>query len=104
GEAGPGGELGGEVGLSIGEAAAHRRADAWGHVRIERVHVEADVHEAGAGDVRKRLAHRALDAEAVDIAHRVDPRLEAAEELALALVERAHADERHAGPPDRGHG
>src|SRR5918911_811318 len=68
---------------------------------IDRVHVEADVNEARPGDVLERLAHRPLDAEAVDVAHREDLGVEAAEELALARVERPYADERDALRVDR---
>jgi hypothetical protein len=63
-------------------------------VGIDRVHVERDVEEGGAGRVRERLAHARLDADPVDLAHREDLRVELAEQLPLAVVERADADER----------
>ena len=44
----------------------------------------------------ERLAHARLDADSVDLAHREHLRVEPAEQLALAGVERADADERDA--------
>ena len=55
----------------------------------------------GPGDVRERIAHGPLDAEPVDVAHREHLDAQLAHPLALALVERAHADERHAVRLDR---
>ena len=59
------------------------------------------MHEAGAGDVVERLADRPLDADPVDLAHRVDadamPRAGA-----LGRVERPDADERDAVGVDGG--
>ena len=78
--------------------AAHRRADAGCDLGIDDVHVEAHVHEPRPGDVGERLADRPLDAEAVDVAHREHLRAELPHAFALALVERAHADERDACP------
>src|SRR3954447_19327578 len=49
----------------------------------------------------ERLAHAGLDPEAVDLAHRPDLRVELLEQLALSLVERAHADERDPARLDR---
>ncbi len=93
---GLGDELHREVRLAIREPAAHGRADARRDVRVEHVHVEADVDEAGARDVRERLANGTLDSEPVDVAHREDARVELRQELPLAVVERADADQRHA--------
>ena len=45
---GLGDELEREVRLAVGEAAAHRRADAGREHRVDRVEVEADVHERRA--------------------------------------------------------
>ncbi len=101
-EAGLGDELEREVRLPVGEAAAHRRADARRHLGVERVHVERDVDEAGAGDVRERLPDRPLDPDPVDVAHRVRLDPELADPLALLRVDRAEADERHARRLDGG--
>src|SRR5262249_3846261 len=54
---------------------------------------EADVHEAGPGDMCERLAHSPLDAQAVDVAHREDESVELPEQLPLPFVERSDADE-----------
>src|SRR5207244_12651729 len=43
----------------------------------------------------ERFAQHALDAEPVDIAHREDHGIELAQELPLAFVERANADQSH---------
>ena len=94
-------ELECEVRLAVGEAAADRSSDAGRDLRVERVHVERDVHEAGAGDLRQRLADRPLDPDPVDVAHRVRADAELANPLALALVERPQADERDAARVDR---
>ena len=94
-------ELEREVGLAVGEPAAHRRPNAGRHLRVERVHVEADVDEPGPGDVRERLANRAIDADPIDVAHRVDLRVELVEKVALALVEPAHPHERDTADLDR---
>ena len=58
------------------------------------------MNEAVARHVVERLAHHRLDAEAVEVAHRVDARLELGEQLALRLVERPHPDERNPRPLD----
>ena len=89
-----GDELEREVGLAVGEAAAHGGADAGGDLRVDRVEVDADVQERRPVQERQRLAKRALDAVPVDLAHREDPEVEVADQLALAVVERADADER----------
>src|SRR5438034_7430104 len=60
------------------------------------------MHEAGAGHMRQRLPDGTLDAETVDVAHREDARVELLQQLALALVERADADERDAARHERG--
>ena len=49
----------------------------------------------------ERLAHARLDPDPVDLAHREDLRVELLQQLALALVERAHADERELPGLDR---
>ena len=59
------------------------------------------MHEAAAPDAVERLAHGPLDADAVDLAHRVDAHARLAQEPALALVERADADQRDASGVDR---
>src|SRR4051812_36411502 len=82
--------------LAIRKPAADGSADAGCDIRVEDVHVEADVHEAGTGHVGERFAHGALDSEPVEVAHREDACVELFEELALPLVERADADERDA--------
>src|SRR6059058_2739929 len=82
--------------LAVAEPTPDGRADPGGHVRIHRVHVEAHVHEARPCDVRQRLADRALDAEAIDVAHREHLRIELPEQLALALIERANPHEGNA--------
>ena len=92
-------ELEREVRLAVGEPAAHRRADARREHRVDGVEVEADVQERRAGEERERLAQDALDAEPVDLAHREDAHVELADQLALARVERADADERGARRP-----
>src|SRR2546426_10357359 len=79
--------------LAVREPTPDRGADTRGDVRIERVHVQADMDEAGASDMRKRLAHCPLHPEPVDVAHREHLRVELAEQRALALVQRADADE-----------
>src|SRR5712692_4474693 len=80
--------------LAVREAAADRRADAGRVLRVNDVHVEADVNEVRAGRMRERLAHAGLDAHAVDLAHREHLRIEPLQELTLTLIERANADER----------
>ena len=87
-----------EVRLAIREAAAYRRADARRVLGIDDVHVEAHVHEARPGGVGERLPHAGLDPDAVDLAHREHLRVEPAEQLALARVERADTDESEMRP------
>ena len=60
------------------------------------VEVDADVEEGRARRVRERLAHAGLDPVPVDLAHREHLRVEPAEQLALAVAERPHADQRAA--------
>ena len=86
-----GDELEREVRLAVGEPAAHRRADARRDLRIERVHVQRHVDEAGPGDVGQRLADRSLDPDPVDVAHRVGLDPELADPLALARVDRTQS-------------
>src|SRR5207248_1613213 len=81
-------ELEREMRLAVGQAAANGRPDSRCEGRVDDVHVEADVDESGAGDVRQRLAYRALDADPVDVAHREDLRVEMPEELPFRRVER----------------
>ena len=64
-----------------------RRAHARGDLGIDGVHIQADVDEPGAGDVLERLPDGPLDADPVDVAHRVHPRAELAKQVALGLVE-----------------
>ena len=94
-DAGLGDELEREVSLAVREASAHGRPYAGRDVRIQRVHVEADVHERRGGDGTERPAHHALEPEPVDVAHRRHVGVQAAEHVPLAVVERADADERH---------
>ena len=91
-------ELHGEVRLAVGEPAAHRRPDARCHVGIDRVHVEAHVNEARAGHVGERLANRMLDSETIHVAHREHLRVELAQQLPLAVVQRTDS---HKGDPTR---
>ena len=51
----------------------------------------------------ERLPHGALDADPVDVADREHLRIQPAQQVAFALVERAHAEERDAGAFDRRH-
>ena len=97
-------ELEREVGLAVGEAAADGCPDAGRHLRIQRVHVERDVHEAWAGDLCQRLADRPLDPDPVDVAHRVRADAELSNPLALAHVERPQPDECDAARLDRRQG
>ena len=89
-----GDELHREVRLAIGQAAAHRRSHTRCDIRVEDVHVERDVDEPGARDPVERLPYRALDPDAVDLAHREDAHSCLSEQPALAVVEQAGADER----------
>src|SRR5437763_1457661 len=82
-------ELEREMRLAVGQAAANGRPDARCEGRVDDVHVEADVDESGAGDVRQRLAYRALDADPVDVAHREDLRVEMPAEPPFPRGERA---------------
>ena len=59
------------------------------------------MHEARPGDVRERLAHSVLDAEAIDVAHREDKCVQPLEQLPLAVVEGADADQSHAARHNR---
>src|SRR5204862_6988693 len=72
GETGLRDQLHSQMRLAVREAAADQRTDARSDVRLERIHVEADVHEAGACDPCKRPTDDALDAAPVAVAHRVD--------------------------------
>src|SRR3954447_10051991 len=65
-EAGLGDELHRQVRLPVGKTAGDGGADAGRDVRLEGVNVEADVNEAGAGDVGQRLANHAFAAKPVD--------------------------------------
>src|SRR5579864_6259024 len=87
--------------LAIREAAAHRRPDAGSGLRVDRVEIEADVEEGRAGSVRDRFAHAALDADAVDVGHREDLRVDLLQQLPLALIERTYAEERQSARLDR---
>jgi len=82
------------VRLAVGEAAADGRADTGREHRVDRIEVEADMQERRPGEEGERVAQDALDAEPVDLAHRVDAHVELLDQLALARVERADADER----------
>ena len=89
-----------KVRLAVAEAAAHRRADARRDLRVDDIHVERDVHRRAVADVLDRGLHHRLDAHAVEVAHREDHRVEPAEQVALALVDRAGADQRRAAGLD----
>jgi len=73
--------------LAVRETAPHRCADAGRDVGIERVHVQAHVDEPGASDVPERLPDHSLEAEPVDVAHRVDRDVELREQAGLRGVE-----------------
>ena len=83
------------MGLAIGEPAAHGCPHSGSHVGVDHIHVERDVHERGVGHALERLTDNRLDPVAVEIGHGVDRDAEPADELALAVVEGAHADEEH---------
>ena len=70
--AGLGEQLHREVRLAVGDAAAHRRADAGRPERVHHVHVERDVDVRRAAHVLERAAHDGLHAEPVDLGDRVD--------------------------------
>src|SRR5579862_10073024 len=84
------------MGFTIGETAAYGSADTRRRLGIDDVEIEADVEEAGSGRVGNRLAHARLDAHAVDVGHREHLRVDLLQQLPLALVERAHTEEREA--------
>ncbi len=85
------------MGLAVGEAAANRGADAGREHRVDGVEVEADVQERCVRQELERLGEHALDTVPVDLAHREDAHVEVPDQVALARVERADADERSAG-------
>src|SRR5439155_7776628 len=85
-----------EVRLSVREATPDGRPDAGGDLRIDGVEIEAEVNEAGPGEMRERLANRPFEADPVDVAHRVHARIELVQPLPLPLVDRADADKRDA--------
>ena len=58
--------------------------------------------EPRPGDPVERLAHRPLDSDAVDLAHREDPHARLAEQLPLAVVELSEPEQRDAPRIDRG--
>ena len=88
-------ELQREVRLAVGEAAAHRRADAGREHRVDRVEVEADVHERRAREERRarRASTRSMPSRSISLIVKTRD-VELREQLALARVERADADER----------
>jgi hypothetical protein len=90
------------VRLAVRQPPANRGADARRHLRVQHVHVEAEVDEAIARDVLQRLAHRRLDTHPVNVAHREDKRLELREQVPLAGVERSDAHQRDALRLDSG--
>ena len=92
-EAGLGHELHGEVRFAVGEPSANRRADTRRDLGIEHVHVEGDMHEPTTCDPVERLADRAFDADAVDLAHREDPYAGVAKQSPLPVVEEPRPDE-----------
>ena len=63
------------------------------NIGIDRVEVEAHVQEGRAVQVLQRLAHRALETVAVDVAHREHLHPEPPDQFSLRRVERAHTDE-----------
>ena len=89
-----GDELEREVGLAVGEAATHGRAHTGRDIRIENVHVERDMDEAGPRDPVERLAHCAFDPDPVDLAHREHAHAGVAQQPPLAVVEETCPDER----------
>src|SRR5207245_10621510 len=88
-----GDELAGEVRLAVGEPSADGSANARSDLRIDRVEVERHVHEPVTGDSLERRSYRVLDPEPVELRHREDEHVELVEELPLAGVELARADE-----------
>ena len=100
--AGLGEQLHGEVRLAIGDAAAHRGADAGRPERIHDVHVERDVDVRRAAHVLERAAHDRLHAEPVDLRDREDADVRSAQALrARPRIERADADQHGALLVDR---
>ena len=89
-----GDELEREVGLAVGETTANRRAHAGRDLGVENVHVERDVDESRTRDPVERLAHRPLDPDAVDLAHREDANAGLAQQPPLAVVGVPRPDER----------
>src|SRR5262249_1132244 len=79
--------------LAVGEPARNGSADTGRDHRVDDVEIEADVDERRSGEERERVAHRPLEAASVDVAHRVDADVELTDQLTLAVVERADADE-----------
>src|SRR5207247_3160323 len=87
-----GDELEREMRLAVGQPAPHGCAHTRCDLGVERVHVERDVDEAGAGHSVERLLDHPLDASAVDLAHRKHSHLALVEELALGRLARSDTD------------
>ena len=66
----------------------------------QRSEVEAHVEEGRAREEGERLPQHAFSAQPIEVAHREHAHVEVADQLALAVVERADADQR--GAHDRG--
>src|SRR5215218_5969715 len=81
-------------GLTVRQSTLDRRTDPRRDLRIERIHVEADVDEARSGEVIERLTDGALDTNSIEVAHREDARVQRPKQLALTPIEGADADER----------
>ena len=96
GETRLGDQLHREVRLAVGQPAAHGRPHTRRDLGVENVHIERDVDEALSGDVVERLAHRPLDADPVDLAHREHPHSGLAQELPLAGVRLPQPEQRDA--------
>src|SRR5262249_31784338 len=87
-----GDDLHGQVGLAITGAAANRRADAGGILRIDPIHVERDVITgcATAGHAQRFFDHGA-HAALVNIAHGVNLDTGLANVFLLAAIDVAYA-------------
>jgi hypothetical protein len=90
-------DLHAQVGLAVGDPAAHWRTDARGLLGVDDVHVERDVQERAAGGQPDRLLDDRADPAAVDVVHREDVHAQVAQAQLLALVHAADADEDRAG-------
>ena len=79
--------------LPIGKAATNRRADAGRDVGVDEVEVDGHMDERRARNPLECLAEHGLHAAAVDVRDRVDREAAFLDEVALAWIEAAHADD-----------